>query len=146
VVFTPNIGSVKLEHAPRLADFVKWTTAAESGLGWEVGSFQKLYTANRQNEMEASFEADSVAVGVCDLVTLKHADGFEGTATQLLAELNTVVSDSVKKQKLWPSNAAQLGNRVSRAMPALKAKGCVVERRHSGTRTITIRRPAVILD
>jgi hypothetical protein len=34
-----------------------------------------------------------------------------------------------------------LGNRVARAAPLLKAKGCIVERRHSGARTITIKLP-----
>jgi hypothetical protein len=42
------------------------------------------------------------------------------------------------KSRYWPENATQLGNRVARATPLLKARGCTVERRHSGTRTVMI--------
>lgn len=137
-----NVASVKLDRAPRLADFAQWVTAAEPGLGWELGTFLKAYWANRLDEMEATFEADAVAMAIWELITKHYVEGFEGTATQLLTQLNGIVSESVKKARFWPVDAARLGDRVSRAMPVLKAKGCVVIKRHSGNRTITIIPPS----
>jgi putative DNA primase/helicase len=133
-----NVDKVKLDRVPRMADFVKWVTAAEPGLGWEPGAFFAAYGENRRDVSEATFEADEVAVVIWKLITAEPADGFEGTATELLDAINNQVSEATRKKKYWPQNPAQLGNRVARAAPLLKAKGCTVERRHSGARIITI--------
>jgi putative DNA primase/helicase len=135
-----NVVAVKLERSPRMADFVKWVTAAEPGLGWEPGAFLEAYSSNRHDVTEATFEADGIAVAIWKLVTATadRKNGFEGTAAELLEAINAQASEAAKKGKYWPQNAAQLGNRVLRAAPLLRAKGCVVERRHSGVRTITI--------
>jgi putative DNA primase/helicase len=133
-----NVDHVKLDRVPRMADFVKWVTAAEPGLGWEAGAFLAAYSENRRDVSEAAFEADPVAVAIWKLITTEKIDGFEGTATTLLDAINNYASEGIKKSKYWPQNPAQLGNRVARAAPLLKAKGCTVERRHSGDRIITI--------
>jgi hypothetical protein len=133
-----NIASVKLERAPRMADFAKWVTAAEPGLGWEPGAFLEAYRENRRDVSDAAFEADAVAVAIDKLITTERPEGFQGTPTELLSAINNVVPETTRKSKYWPQNAAQLGNRVARATPLLRTKGYVVERRHSGTRTVTI--------
>jgi hypothetical protein len=132
-----NIATVKLERAPRMADFAKWITAAEPGLGWEPGAFLAAYASNRRDVVEAAFEADAVAVAIWKLITTDRS-GFEGTPTELLTAINAIVSEAVRKSRYWPENATQLGNRLARATPLLKARGCLIERRHSGTRIITI--------
>ena len=90
-----------------------------------------------------AFEADAVAVAIWKLITTNTdtTDGFEGTATELLEAISNSVTDGIRKSKYWPQSPAQLGNRVMRAAPLLKAKGCAVERRHSGARVITIKPP-----
>ena len=62
-----NVASVRLDRSPRMADFVKWVTAAESGLGWEPGAFLAAYRENRRDVSEAAFEADVVAVAIDNL-------------------------------------------------------------------------------
>ena len=138
-----NISTVKLERAPRMADFAKWVTAAEPGLGWEPGEFLAAYEGNRRDVVEGAFEADAVAVAIWNLITTDQQDGFEGTPTELLAAINANTSELIRKTRYWPENAAQLGNRVARATPLLKARGCTIERRHSGTRIITIVPPRI---
>jgi putative DNA primase/helicase len=133
-----NVASIKLERAPRMADFAKWITAAEPGLGWEPGTFLEAYRENRRDVSDAAFEADAVAVAIDKLITAERPDGFHGTSTELLSAINNVIPETTRKSKYWPENAAKLGTRVARAAPLLRAKGYVVERRHSGTRTITI--------
>jgi hypothetical protein len=133
-----NLDKVKIDRVPRMADFAKWITAAEPGLGWEPGAFLAAYTENRRDVSDAAFEADAVAVAIFNFVTAERPDGFEGTSTDLLRELDNRTPEGVRRARSWPQNATQLGNRVARATELLKAKGCIVERRHSGTRTIII--------
>jgi putative DNA primase/helicase len=133
-----NIAAVRLERSPRMADFVKWVTAAAPGLGWEPGAFLAAYQENRRDISESVFEADAVAVAIATYVMTECPNGWEGTSTALLAEINNRTSEGVRKSRSWPQNASQLGNRVARAKPLLTGKGFKVERRHSGTRTITI--------
>jgi len=137
-----NVASVKLDRSPRMADFVKWVTAAEPGLGWEPGEFMMAYSNNRRDVSEAAFEADAVAVAVWKFLQTKP-ERFEGTMTELLEEINNYVSETTRRSKYWPQSAAALGNRIERSTPLLKAKGCVIERRHSGQRIITIIPPQV---
>ena len=137
-----NIDNVKLERAPRMADFAKWITAAEPALGWQPGDFLTAYSANRRDVIETSFEADPVAVAIRDYILSHHvADGWTGTATELLALLIGAVSDGVRKSKLWPLSAQGLGNRIDRIAPLLRNKGFLIERKHSGQRHIIIKPP-----
>jgi hypothetical protein len=133
-----NLPMVRLDRAPRMADFAKLVTAAEPGLGWEPGAFVKVYSQNRRDVTESSFEADPVAVAIRDFVSLDHAAGWTGTATELLNAINGRVSEGVRRSRLWPDTAQRLGNRIDRIAPLLRSKGFVVERRHSGQRLITI--------
>jgi putative DNA primase/helicase len=111
----------------------------------DTGRFLAAYSSNRHDVTEATFEADSIAVAIWRLVTTgdERKNGFEGTAAELLEAINSQATEAARKGKYWPQNAAQLGNRVLRAAPLLRAKGCVVERRHSGVRTITIVPPSL---
>jgi hypothetical protein len=132
-----NVASIKLDRSPRMADFVKWITAAESALGWEPGEFMMAYSDNRRDVSEAAFEADNVAVAIWKMLQTKP-EGFEGTPTALLEELKNFATETTMRSKYWPQMPSQMGNRLDRATPLLRAKGCVIQRRHSGQRTITI--------
>jgi putative DNA primase/helicase len=137
-----NIDRIKLERAPRMADFAKWVAAAEASLGWEHGQFLSVYRNNRREVIETSFEADVIAVGIRDFVVADHpVEGWTGTATDLWAALSARASEGVRKSKLWPASAQGLGNRIDRVAPLLRNKGFVVERRRSGQRLITIKPP-----
>jgi putative DNA primase/helicase len=137
-----NLGKVRLQRAPRMADLAKWMTAAEPALGWDTEKFLAVYRENCRDVIETSFEADAVAVAVRDYIVAEHSDdGWTGTATELLTALNTRVSDGVRRSKLWPLSAQGLGNRIDRIAPLLRNKGFLVERKHSGQRHIIIRPP-----
>ena len=133
-----NLPSVKLLKKPRLADFAKWMTACEPGLGWDPGTFVAAYENNRRNVSEGSFDADIVAVAIHRFIMRDNSEGWTGTATELLDKLNFDASDQIKRSIAWPKTAQGLGNRFDRIAPLLRGKGFVVERKHSGVRTITI--------
>jgi putative DNA primase/helicase len=138
-----NLPTVKLDRAPRMADFAKLITAAEPGLGWEPGTFIEVYRQNRHDLAESAFEAEPLAVAINDYVPVEHPhpNGWTGTATELLNVLNGRVNDGIRRSRIWPDTAQRLGNRIDRIAPLLRSKGFVVERRHSGQRLITIMPP-----
>ena len=137
-----HLPKVIIDRPGRMADFEKWMTAAEAGLGWEAGAFRAAYHENRRDISKSSFEADPVAVAIRDFVVEAHPSGWSGTATELLNALTGRLSEATLKNmvrsKIWPTTAQGLGNRFERIQPLLRAKGFSVKRTHSGQRTITI--------
>jgi hypothetical protein len=101
-----NIGRVKLERPPRMADFASWVTAAEPGLGWNDGEFLAACGANQHDVSESAFEADAVAVAIANFVGALHPApaGWEGTATDLLNAINERTPETTRKQRSWPFN------------------------------------------
>jgi len=71
----------------RMADFEKWTTAAEPGLGWEPGTFSRAYASNRKDNAESAFESDIIAVAIRDFMMQEYSYFWSGTATELLNKL-----------------------------------------------------------
>jgi putative DNA primase/helicase len=136
-----NVARVKLDRLPRMADFMKWITASESGLGWEAGAFVAAYNRNRADVADGAFEADAVAVAVRDFMRAGTEQVWTGTATELLGRLAAHASDTIRKSRAWPATASGLGNRLDRAAPLLRAKGFVIDRRKSDARLISIIAP-----
>lgn len=129
----------KLQRSPRMADFARLMAAAEPGLGWEAGAFMAAYEANRQATTEQVFESDPVAVAIEKFVTTQHpTNGWEGTATNLLAALNQIISDDMRRSRFWPTKVNALGNAVDRAAPLLRHKGIHVTKRNTGTQRLII--------
>jgi len=134
-----NLPTVKLERMPRMADFAKRITAAEPSLGWEPGAFIAAYNENRRDVMREALEADPVAMAI-DKLNPGRAEVFDGTPAELLIAISAIVPEATRRSKSWPDTPAKMGGRLSRAMPVLRSEGYIIERRHSGKNTITIRR------
>lgn len=56
-----NIEQVTLERLPRMADFARWATAAEEGLGFEKGAFMRAYWRNREEAHGIVLESSLLA-------------------------------------------------------------------------------------
>ncbi|CTQ56844.1 Superfamily II helicase [Roseibium album] len=129
----------KVENPPRMADFARLVIACEPGLGWEAGDFMKAYNANRQTTSEAVFEGDPVAVAIEKFIKTQHpTNGWEGTATELLAELNLIIADDMRRSRFWPAKPNALGNAVDRAAPLLRHKGIHVTRQKTAEKRLII--------
>jgi putative DNA primase/helicase len=158
-----NVAAVHIERLPRMADFAKFATAAEHGLGWDKGAFLKAYQANRNDVSDATFEADTVAVAVHKLVMSQPDGVWRGTATELLAAINAakravkavgepssqesateLLAAAIKASRRdddkswWPRNPQAMGNHLDRIAPLLRNKRIAVHRHHSEKRTITL--------
>jgi len=126
---------VRLGQLPRMADFARWGEAVGRGLGWGEGTFLKAYTSNRDAANEVALDASPIAQAVRDLVNGKSP--WEGTATELLAELTAIVPESVAKSKDWPGTGRKTSGVLRRLVPALRRAGIDVDfdREAGGKRT-----------
>src|SRR5262249_29461518 len=77
-----NLPATRLTRLPRMADFARWATAAEEGIGFERGAFMAAYESNRSNANEMMLDSSLIAGSVRELV----ADGaaWSGTMSELL--------------------------------------------------------------
>ena len=113
-----NLPTVRLEQMPRMADFARWATAAEPGLGLEPGAFLRAYEGNREAANSLTLESSPIAVTIQQLME-PRAD-WSGTATELLSELNRISREPERRSKSWPANARSLGNALRRIKPNLR--------------------------
>ena len=89
-----NCPNTKLDKLPRMADFARWVTAAESSLGWETGEFLAAYQGNRDSANDLAIESSPVGQPLLDCL---EANGhWDGTATALLDEIEKHVSEQTK--------------------------------------------------
>ncbi|MCH9016000.1 MAG: hypothetical protein IH877_09985 [Gemmatimonadetes bacterium] len=133
---------VELEEMPRMADFAVWATACEKAL-WEEGTFMRAYAGNRDEAIDSVIEADPVGSAVRSLMVSR--DEWTGTASDLLDDLSTEVSEKVRHAKSWPVTPRALSGRLRRAASFLRKVGIDIAFMREGrarTRTIRISRMA----
>lgn len=133
-----NIGAVKLEKKPRMADFAEWVTAAEPSLPWEKGVFLREYLSNRESLVDLALEADPVGTSLMEL--MKDYGEWSGTPTDLLLALNKIVPKALQRRNTWPKRPNTLSSRIRQVAPALRRRGIETERSKSGQRNIKITR------
>jgi hypothetical protein len=139
-----NLEGIKLERKPRMLDFAKWATAAEVPLGLKSGAFMEAYLENQTTASDIILEASLVADVVITMTNDEKFKGFKGTASGLLAELNSYAREDVKRSKWWPKGANALSGKLAAVAPALLNKGVVVviKRKSHGQRGINITKSA----
>ncbi len=133
-----HLPTTKLDRIPRMADFAKWVTAAEPGLGIDSGSFLSIYAANQRTTVDASLETNPVALALKAFIQEKYPDGFEGQPAKLWQELTDFVPDRASNSRSWPQAPNAFGTAFKRISPLLRDVGFEVDRGHSGDRFIRI--------
>lgn len=118
-----NISTVRLARLPRMADFALWAVAAEPALGFRPGAFMAAYDSNVASGHELALEASPIASPVLALTDR----GWEGTAKELLAALETRADDAARKNREWPKSPKGVANALRRIVSNLQAKGVMVE-------------------
>ena len=128
-----NIGDIKLDKMPRMADSVKWITAC---LGNEA--FLTRYEANENEANEVGLDASPIARTIIALAVSSKAGQWAGT----IAELSQVLNDRVgydERGKDFPATCKALGRRLKRDTPMLERAGIRITReRNMRERIVTI--------
>lgn len=143
-----NVDRVELACKPRMADFAMWAIAAERALPWTAGAFMEAYTGNRQEAVELTLESDAAIVALRAM--LEQRDKWEGTAAELLTELEDHAPEAIRKSRSWPKSPSAMSSRLKRAAPFLRVVGLDIEfyqQAGSGSRKlISVRKRGDILD
>ena len=120
-----------LDELPRMADFARWGVATEQALGGEEGSFMDAYMGSQDEATETAIEAWAPGAAFVEFAKLHvgFERAWEGSATDLLAEINkSVEDDALKRSKAWPKTPSHLAEALNRLTPALLEIGVHVER------------------
>ncbi len=138
-----NINHVKLDKLPRMADFAMFVVAAEEALPWQKGKFMEAYLNNRRNIIENAINADVVAITIYQW--FEDKDHWEGTATDLLNELEKFLKDNGNREairlKHWPQDGASLGRKLRRIATFLRSLDInIVFKRTDASRKIFLER------
>jgi hypothetical protein len=86
--------TLKLPSLPRLAAFYHWASACEGAL-WRPGEFRRAFAGNAEDTTEDVIEGEPVASVFRSFVAERGK--WEGTATQLLADLVAFVRRPVRE-------------------------------------------------
>jgi hypothetical protein len=120
-----KLPAVTLTNKPRMADFALWVTAAEPALGWKPGTFAAAYEANRNSGATAALESAILAPVL--FAVLEDTPSWNGTARQLLEQLDFKADDKARRQKEWPTSPRKLAGDLRRLAPSLRVAGVKVE-------------------
>jgi hypothetical protein len=121
----------RLNYLPRMADYATWIRACETAI-WSAGMHMAAYEANRTDAVDTVLEADPVAAALRRHMECRTS--CTTTAAQLLADLNPLVTDHVRRGRHWPGNERGLKGQLTRLAPALRRIGISMEfSRQAGT-------------
>jgi hypothetical protein len=120
-----NLPALHLAELPRLADFARWVEAGAPAFGWQPGAFIKVYDTNRASADELALDASPI--GPMLLAFMEECGEWQGTATDLLSALNERATDTAKKERGWPKQAASLSGQLKRIAPNLRRLGIACE-------------------
>jgi hypothetical protein len=120
----------KLKRYPRMADFAKWVEACSPALGFAEDQFLNAYFDNRKQAVAQSLESSAVATAILKL--LQGRAEWEGSATELLVDLNEIADEDLLRSGSWPKNPRSLSDRISQLSPLLRAIGINFCRRKEG--------------
>lgn len=111
---TPNV---------RLADFARWALAAESGYA-KVGVFEQAFTEMRADAVRVALDNEPLYPL---LLRLLEEGPFEGSAGELLEQLNALRGEDKKPPEGWPRTPHAVASWLKRTAPALRKVGVQVD-------------------
>lgn len=133
-----NLPRTNLESKPRMADFATWAVAAEPGTDLEPGAFLRAYRENRASANALALDVSPLP-GALQVFMTRQRGEWEGTAGELLTELDQRAEESTRRSKAWPKSASSISQKVRRIAPNLRESGIEVDFiRTSTTRLIRI--------
>lgn len=146
------IDDLKFDGLPRMADFYKWGSAIAFGLGYEMDKFHKAYYNNTLKAQNANY-IDNILFQVIQKFIEKE-ESWEGTATELLEEINYFRDNDEKILRQyenniddWPSSQNSISRRLNQMESALDNYGISLSReRTENKRKIFLKKDKVDLN
>ena len=131
-----NKAGVCIDKLPRMADFARWATAAESAFGWEAGTVLAAYRANAETANRLALEQSPLVSFLRAIILARAGQKWIGTMSDLLVALQNETAGKLRTDRVqgWPSSPSALGHALQRLAPALRKIGWVVEQPAGGRR------------
>jgi len=121
--------TVNLPALPRMADFAEWGYAIMQAVDGSGDEFLWAYHKNIAGAVEEAVISDVIGAAVAEFMDDKES--WQGTATELLEQLNELPSVNTK-EKGWPKKAYTLTRRLNKIKSALADYGINVETSRTG--------------
>ncbi len=131
--------SVKLNKAPRMADFAAWGCAIAQALGYSQEDFLKAYNDNIAAQQDHAIQENPVAYAIVQFMDDKTA--WEGSMSQLLGELESIAFDERLNayRSGWPNAANALSHKLNEVQSNLMDRGIfVTNTKSAGVRKVKI--------
>jgi putative DNA primase/helicase len=120
--------SVKPANLPRMADWYLFAFAAahHEAFGFSPAEFEAAYQANRQDSVDMAIDSCLIARPLLDILFMHGS--WEGTTTDLLAELANRVDVNMPKSPEWPRTPEALSHELKRIESNLRTQGVEIQR------------------
>jgi hypothetical protein len=117
-----QLPTTALKESPRLADFTRWVVACEGAFAKPArGRFLDIYDRRITEATQLILEGDALADAIKSLMAT--TERWEGSASDLLKELNRRAGDDSKRSPDWPKAPNVLTNALRRLAPGLRDQG-----------------------
>jgi hypothetical protein len=143
--FKKQYGEIQLPNGfNRMADFEEYAEIISRCMGYPENEFIRVYQDNIGIQIDEAIEANLLATAVLTFIRNISDDQWEGTATRLLEELNTIAENTlkinIKNHSSWIKSSNQLSRRLNEIKTNLREKGIVIERQkdNAGNKIIKI--------
>ncbi|MEI7751150.1 MAG: primase C-terminal domain-containing protein, partial [Candidatus Omnitrophota bacterium] len=132
--------AVSMKALPRMADFTRWGVAVTESLGHEAEDFLHAYKQVIATQNREAIQASPVALAI-EMLMKTRTEGWTGTASNLLDELNAVASELHIdiRSKAWPKDPSRLGRRIKVVQTNLEDAGIIIRWEKNKQRIITIK-------
>ena len=111
-----------------MADFARWGAAISEVLWGDRDIFLKAYNENINSQNDEAVESSPVGLTISEF--MKGRDRWEGTASELLNELEEIAASlSIKRNvRGWPSAPNWLSRQLQEISANLSERGIIIER------------------
>jgi Domain of unknown function (DUF3854) len=138
----------KPDKLPRMADYAKFAIAGEKALGLKPGEFMSVFNDSRELSRQVVIESSPVGEAIIRLMEHRKAwEPWQGTASELLNELEHHTDEATYRSRYFPKTANVLKRQLNRLAPDLKALGFDVREARlgkAGTRTIVLEKVVIL--
>lgn len=119
-----NNVEVQLTRLPRMADFARWAVCTEGALGFPSGTFMGAYDQNRRDASSTALDSSPVVAPLIAFIEIENE--WNGTALDLLRELERRSDPEITRTRAWPKSARSFAGILRRLAPNLRAEGIAV--------------------
>jgi len=131
---------IKLQEAPRMADFTLWGCAIADAIGYTPREFLDAYYTNINEQHEEAIHENPVATVI--MLLMEKDPQWEGTPTELLNCIEKIATEQKISinAKTWPKAPQSLTRRLNEVKTNLAEVGIQIETKKgsNGRRTIAI--------